>query len=238
MGLRNSCAERGDFRAIWAEFLLARFLIIRRNSFSERNRCGGQLTIKILMKNWFKTIAIAAALAGSTATITQAQERGQRPDPEEMRQRMAERMREQFGVTDDAEWKIIEGKIQKVTEARRAVGGGMGFGGGMAFGRGGRGPGGGGGDQAAGGGDGNRRRGGGGGGGGFGGFGGEPSAEVQDLQKAIDAKASADEIKAKLAKVREARKANEAKLETAQEDLKKVLSVRQEAVAVMMGLLK
>src|SRR5688572_24319003 len=117
-----------------------------------------------LMKNWFKTIAIAAALAGSTATITQAQERGQRPDPEEMRQRMSERMREQFGVTDDAEWKIIEGKIQKVTEARRAVGGGMGA---MAFGgRGGRGPGG---DAAAGGGEGNRRRGGGGGGGGFGG---------------------------------------------------------------------
>ena len=190
------------------------------------------------MKNWFKTIAIAAALAGSTATITQAQER-QRPDPEEMRQRMSERMREQFGVTDDAEWKIIEGKIQKVTEARRAVGGGMGFGamGGFSV-RGGRGPGGGGGDQAAGGGDGNRRRGGGGGGGGFGGFGGEPSAEVQDLQKAVDAKASADEIKTKLAKVREARKANEAKLESAQEDLKKVLSVRQEAVAVMMGLLK
>ena len=192
------------------------------------------------MKNWFKTIAIAAALAGSTATITQAQERGQRPDPEEMRQRMSERMREQFGVTDDAEWKIIEGKIQKVTEARRAVGGGMGFGamGGFGGGRGGR-PGGPGGDTAAaGGGDGNRRRGGGGGGGGFGGFGGEPSAEVQDLQKAIEAKASADEIKTKLAKVREARKANEAKLEVAQEDLKKVLSVRQEAVAVMMGLLK
>ena len=188
------------------------------------------------MKNWFKTIAIAAALAGSTATITQAQERGQRPDPEEMRQRMAERMREQFGVTDDAEWKIIEAKIQKVTEARRAVGGGMGA---MAFaGRGGRGPGGpGGGGDAAGGGDGNRRRGGG-GGGGFGGFGGEPSAEAQDLQKAIDAKASAEEIKTKLAKVREARKANEVKLEAAQEDLKKVLSVRQEAVAVMMGLLK
>jgi hypothetical protein len=182
------------------------------------------------MKNWFKTIAIAAALAGSATTMTQAQER-QRPDPEEMRQRMSERMREQFGVTDDAEWKIIEGKIQKVNEARRAVGGGMGFGAMGGFGGGRRG-GGQGGDADRAGQGGNRR------GGGIVSFGGEPSAEVQDLQKAIEAKASADEIKTKLAKVREARKANEAKLEAAQEDLRKVLSVRQEAVAVMMGLVK
>jgi hypothetical protein len=181
------------------------------------------------MKNCFKTIAIAAALLSCSTTISNAQER-QRPDPEEMRQRMSERMREQFGVTDDAEWKIIEGKIQKVNEARRAVGGGMGFGAMGGFG--GR-RGGGDGDRADRGGQGNR-----GGGNRFGGFGGEPSPEVAELQKAIEAKASADDIKAKLAKVREARKANEAKLEAAQEDLKKVLSVRQEAVAVMMGLLK
>jgi hypothetical protein len=184
------------------------------------------------MKNWFKSMAIAAALVSCCSTITRAQDGGrQRPDPEEMRQRMAARMREQFGVTDDAEWKIIEGKIQKVTEARRAVGGGMGFGG-MAFGGGRRGGGQGGADADRGG------QGGRGGGRAFGGFGGEPSPEVADLQKAIEAKASPDEIKAKLAKVREARKANEAKLEAAQEDLKKVLSVRQEAIAVTMGLLK
>jgi hypothetical protein len=187
------------------------------------------------MKNWIKSMAMAAALVSGATTITQAQQergnRGERPDPEEMRQRISARMKEQFGVTDDAEWKVIEGKITKVNDARRAVGGGMGFGG-MAFG-GGRGRGGQGGQ-----GGGEADRGGGRRGGAFGGFGGEPSAEVQDLQKAIDAKASADEIKAKLAKVREARKANEAKLEAAQEDLRKVLSVRQEAVAVTMGLLK
>jgi hypothetical protein len=182
------------------------------------------------MKNWLRNMALAAAVIGCCNTATLAQD-GQRPDPEQFRQRMAERMREQFGVTDDAEWKIIEGKIQKVTEARRAVGGG-GFAAMGGFG------------GRRGGGDGDRPRGdrGGGegrrGGGGFGGFGGEPSPEVADLQKAIESKASADEIKTKLAKVREARKANEAKLEAAQEDLKKVLSVRQEAVAVMMGLLK
>ena len=180
-------------------------------------------------------MAIAAALLSGATTITQAQQerqRGERPDPEEMRQRISARMKEQFEVTDDAEWKVIDAKIQKVNEARGAVGGGMGFGA-MAFG-GGRGGAGRGGDADRGG-DGNR---GARGGAGFGRFGGQQSAEAQELQKAIDAKASADEIKAKLAKVREARKANEAKLEAAQEDLRKVLSVRQEAIAVTLGLLK
>ena len=58
------------------------------------------------------------------------------------------------------------------------------------------------------------------------------------MQKAIESKASADELKAKLAKLREARKQKEANLEKAQEELRKVLSVRQEASAVLMGLLK
>lgn len=185
------------------------------------------------MKNWFKNIAIATALVSCCSNVSIAQEGregrggGGPRNPEEMRQRMMERTREQFGVTDDAEWKVIEAKIQKVNEARRATGGGFAMG---AFG----------GRRGGPGGDGDRpgRGGEGGGGGRRGGFGGEPSPEVEDLRKAIDAKASPDEIKAKLAKVREARKANEAKLESAQEDLRKVLSVRQEAVAVMMGLVK
>ena len=181
------------------------------------------------MKNWFKKMALATAVISCCTTATLAQD-GNRPDPEQIRQRIAERMREQFGVTDDAEWKIIEGKIQKVTEARRAVGGG-GFAAMGGFGGRRGGPGGGDGDRAE---RGNR----GGGEGRRGGFGGEASPAMADLQKAIESKASADEIKTKLAKVREERKANEAKLETAQEDLKKVLSVRQEAVAVTMGLLK
>lgn len=188
------------------------------------------------MKIWIKHIIVAATLLGCSATVLRAQDgaqdrnRGQAPrDPAEMRQRMMDRMREQFGVTDDAEWKIIAAKIEKVNETRRLAAGGMGFGGmGALGGRRGGGPGGDGGQATAGAGAGNRR----------GGFGGEPSAEVEDLRKAIEAKAPANEIKAKLAKVREVRKANEAKLETAQEDLRKVLDVRQEAVAVMSGLLK
>jgi hypothetical protein len=148
-------------------------------------------------------------------------------DPAEMRERMAERMKERFGVTNDDEWKIISERIEKVTEARRGTGAGGGF---AAMGRaGGRGPGGP--EGAPGGGRGQ------GGPGGRGGFGGQASPEAEELQKALDANASPEEIKAKLAKVREARIASEAKLKTAQNQLKEVLNTRQEAVAVLMGLL-
>ena len=145
-------------------------------------------------------------------------------DPEQARQRMMDRYKEQLEVKDDAEWKLISERIEKVTAARREVG----FGGGGGFGRGGRGgpggPGGGtGGDQAA---------------AGRGAFGGQPSPEAEALRKAIEAKAPADELKSKLAKFREARKVKEANLEKVQEDLRKVLTPRQEAVAVLAGLLK
>lgn len=139
-------------------------------------------------------------------------------DPAQMRQRMMERMREQFGVKDDAEWKLISERIEKVNDARREVGGGRGAM--MMFGGGRGGPGGPG------------------GGGGRGGFGGESSPEADALQKAIESNAPADEIKSKLAKYRESQKAKEAKLTKAQDDLRQVLSAKQEATAVLMGLLK
>ncbi|MCC7375439.1 MAG: hypothetical protein IT581_12360 [Verrucomicrobiales bacterium] len=145
-------------------------------------------------------------------------------DPEQMRARMMERYRERLEIKSDDEWKIVEERITKVTEARREVGfGGMGRG---AFG--GQRPGGRGGDTAQAGGGGGQRR---------GGF-GTPSPEAEDLQKSLDAKAGADEIKAKLAKVRDAKKSKEANLAKAQDELRKVLSVRQEAIAVMDGLLE
>lgn len=148
-------------------------------------------------------------------------------DPAQMRERMLARYKEQLDVTSDDEWKLISSRIEKVTEARMAVGfGGMGRG---MFGRG---PGGPGGPGGQGGGPGGP------GGGGRRGFGGEPSAEEEALQKAIDGKAGADELKTKLAAVRDARKAKEAALEKAQEDLRKILTARQEAVAVLNGLLK
>jgi hypothetical protein len=169
---------------------------------------------------------IAALLALSVSNVgaqEQRRERGDRGnfDPEQMRQRMMERYREALEVKSDDEWKVIEPRITKVSDARREVGFG---GGGRAFGRPRGGDGGGGGDQN----NGDRRR----------AFGGEPSPEAEALQKAIDAKAPAEEIKAKLAKYRDARKAKEANLTKAQDELRKVLSVRQEATAVMMGLLQ
>lgn len=168
----------------------------------------------------------AALLIGSNQAM--AQNQGGPPgrgnfDPAQFRQRMMERMRDQFGVTNDDEWKIISERVEKVMEARRGTGGGFG-----AFGRG-RGPGGPGGPGAA-------QNGGRGGRGGRG-FGPQRSAEEEALQKAIDDNASPDDIKAKLAKVREERKANEEKLKAAQAELKEVLNTKQEAVAVLMGML-
>jgi hypothetical protein len=66
----------------------------------------------------------------------------------------------------------------------------------------------------------------------------EPNPELEALRAAIEAKATNGELKAKMAQLREARKKKEAALEQAQEDLRQILSVRQEAVAVSLGLLK
>jgi hypothetical protein len=62
-----------------------------------------------------------------------------------------------------------------------------------------------------------------------------PDADA--LQKAIDAKASNAELKAAVTKFVEARKVKQADLEKAQNDLRKVLTVRQEAIATSIGLL-
>ena len=170
--------------------------------------------------------AAALLLGAGQLNAQERQERGDRGgrgnfDPEQMRVRMMERYREAFEVKDDAEWKLIEGRITKVSDARRDMGGfGRGFGG--FGGPGGRRGGGDGGDQG-----GERRR-----------FGPEPSPEAEALQKAVEAKASNDEIKTKLAKYRESQKAKQANLEKAQSELRQVLSVKQEASAVMMGLLQ
>lgn len=159
------------------------------------------------------SVAVALIL---TAGQAQAQGRGGRGgfDPAQMQQRMLENIREQLGVTDDAEWKVIESRVQKVLDARREIGmGGMGR---MMFRRP---PGGDQGDQGP------RRR-----------FGPEPSEAEAALEKAIEAKASNEELKAAMAKLRAERKTKEEALRKAQDELKKVLNTRQEAVALMMGL--
>ena len=138
-------------------------------------------------------------------------------DPAEFQQRMMERTKETLEITDEAEWKAIEPLITKVMEARRdQITANF-----RGFGRGGRG----GGDNDRG--DRGPR----------GGVFGTPSPEAEALQKAIDAKASNNEIKAALVKYEAARKAKLAALEKAQAELRKFLTPRQEAIAAMNGLL-
>lgn len=146
-------------------------------------------------------------------------------DPQEMMKQMQQRMndayREQMEVTNDTEWTLIEERISAVSQARMATmadGGGMGGMMGMGGMRGGRG-------------------GGGGGGGGFASMFGQPSAESQALQKAIEDKAPAAQLKTLIAKLQAVRKQKLAELAKAQEDLRAVLTTRQEAIAIMGGLL-
>ena len=148
---------------------------------------------------------------------------GRNFDPAQFRQDRIDRARDQLDIKDDTEWKAIEPLVGKVVDAETDV---MRMRAGGMFGRG------------------NRRRG-----------GdtnstssttrsnrpspfGEPSAAVTALQKAIDDKAPSAELKTKLAAVREEIKAKDAKLDAAREELRGVLTSRQEAVAVVNGLLK
>ncbi|MCX6999639.1 MAG: hypothetical protein NT106_05000 [Candidatus Sumerlaeota bacterium] len=62
-----------------------------------------------------------------------------------------------------------------------------------------------------------------------------PTADA--LSKALDSKASADEIKLKLTAYRDQQKKNEEELKKAREELRKVLTINQEARLVLMGVL-
>jgi len=141
-------------------------------------------------------------------------------DPAQFQQRMMENIQTRLGFTNDTDWAAVQPLVQKVIDARTALGAGGrgGFGG---FGGGGR------------------RGGGGGGGGGQGGGGLGPNAsvEAQALQKAIDDDAPAAQIKDALDKYEASQKAKQAALTDAQEALRGVLSAKQEAQATLMGLL-
>jgi len=142
--------------------------------------------------------------------------------PDDMRKRLSAMMKEQFQVESDEEWALIGERMMKVQEIRRFSGGGLA--GAAAFmGRGA--PGVFGGDNGAS----NRQR--------MGSFGGGGSPESEALSAAIKSGAPAAEIKARLERLRETRKQNEIKLAAAQEDLRAVLNMRQEALAVLMGIL-
>jgi hypothetical protein len=173
------------------------------------------------MKNKMSRLLVLAAAAVTIGFFANNVSAQGNFDPAEFRERQMKRYRDDINVKSDEDWKKIEGLIDNVLAAQRDAR--MGTGG---FGN----RGGGGGRRGGEGADAsntNRNR-----------FGGQPVPEVDALKKALDEKAPADEVTAKLAKVREVRKVREAALDKAQEALRKALSPRQEAGAVMAGLLK
>lgn len=140
---------------------------------------------------------------------------------EQFRQRMNERLKAALKVTDD-EWSVIQPLLEKVQIKLRESGQGrFGFGGR-------RGPGGQGGPGGSGGGDQPATR--------------FPRTGAPDADALItvleDESTSPDTIKAKLQVLRDARKKATVELEQAREDLRKVLTLRQEAAFVLLGFLE
>jgi hypothetical protein len=139
-------------------------------------------------------------------------------NPAQFQQRMMQRFKEALGATDQ-EWAVIQPKLQKVMDLSRQLRGpGMR---GMFFGRFGRGR-----------------------------FGqnapqGAPTPPPTPLEKATtdlqttlgNPQATSDEIKGKLTALRAAREKVQEQLDAANKDLKSVLTIRQEAVLVMHGII-
>ena len=145
---------------------------------------------------------------------------GRQFDPERMRQMMSQRMQEALGATDQ-EWKVLGPRVMKVQElSRQTGGGGRGM---MMFGRG--------------------MRGGPGGPGGRGPRGTDRElTEVEKIQQELqttleNTAATPEQIKEQLTKLRAARERAKQELAKAQKSLREVLTLRQEATLVLMGML-
>jgi Spy/CpxP family protein refolding chaperone len=167
---------------------------------------------------WMVALGLAMLVPASSSFAQERQgrngdrggDRGGFGDPAQFREMMMNRIKERLEAKDD-EWQVLQPKIDKLMTAQREQMAGR-FGG---FGR------------SRGG-----ERG-----------GDQPSTPVasaaRELESALENKeTSPDSIAAKLAALREARAKAKAGLETAQKDLKEVLTPRQEAVMVSMGMLE
>ncbi len=180
-------------------------------------------------------VACSLALVLAGLSVAQPPARGDRGgqrgpgrfDPERMRQMMAERMKEQLGADDEA-WKVIQPRLMKVMELNRQASGGPGRAG--MFLRGLRRPRGGADAPDPGG-----RR----------GPQGQPERELTPVEKAgdqlrttlEDESASPEQIKNELTALRAAREKAKQQLGAAQQELRQILTLRQEAQLVLMGLL-
>jgi len=170
------------------------------------------MTRRVLMM-----VVVGCALSGlSLGAQAQAQDnnnqqrRGGNFDPAQFRERMMNNIKEQLGASDD-EWKVLSPKIEKLMTAQRDARVGFGGLGG-----------------------GNRRP---------GGQDTQPTTPVAkastDLRTALENKDTpAPELAAKLTALREARDKARAELTGAQKELKEILTQRQEAVLVTMGMLE
>lgn len=181
-------------------------------------------------------VVCIVAVIVTGVSIAQPQGRGgQRPggrqggmfDPARMRQMMAERMKEQLGVDDQA-WKVMEPRLMKVIDLNRQASGGRARG--MFFMGGRRGPQGDQGDRGPGG-----RR----------GPQGPADRELTAVEKASeqlrttleDTAASPEIVKTQLTALRAAREKARRELAKARDELRQILTVRQEAQFVLMGML-
>jgi hypothetical protein len=168
---------------------------------------------------------LALLLSGWTALAQSQRPDWSNMDPQQiqgfLQKQMMANFREQLAITNDAEWNIIEARLAKVSKLK--MGSMFSSGAGMMkmFRRGGDAGGGGGG------GGGSRR---------FPGL-GEPDPDMEGLQKALDGEATSAQVKAALTKLRDARRQKQAELSKAQEDLRIVLTTRQEATLVLAGML-
>jgi hypothetical protein len=182
----------------------------------KQSRLRKGLTIVIIMVT-SASILFAAEEPQPPQRNDQGRNSGQRGDRggfdrAAMQERMMSMLKERMGASDE-EWTIIKPRLEEVMKLSQNTGGMRGM-----FGRG----------------RGNR--------------GGQQQAEAptdpvqiaaDDLQKTLDKEApTTAEIKAKLTALRGAREKNKQQLVTAQQKLKDVLSVKQEAMLVMMGMLE
>ncbi len=201
---------------------------------------------EILSRIGIKPVALLLAMALTGAAIAappappapddaqnNANHGGNRRDPQEMRKMLEDRAKEMLGASDE-EWSALQPRIEAVMKIQAQLrGNGMA----MLFRRNAQ-------PAAAAGApaDGNNNAGGGrrtGGGGFFGEQAGPVADAVKQLQTSLDnEKATPDEIKAKMAAVRDSRGKLKTDLTKAQDELKALVTSRQEAILLELGVLE